>query len=245
MKAKVLIAIALAAAIGGRAWGQAANQLWSDPYGEASTDGAGGDTMSNGFDSRTSAEAPKDPYDLEAAPNPYAPNPYAPGADPYGGDAMSNGADSGTSAEAPKDPYDLEAAPDPYAPNPYAPGANPDAVPDEATPRGAGPGGAGQQNSELDLEFSDPLTPSKRPSSNKELGRTTTHRTNPSGASKTGAELLNGDPLKILGFNPYDPQSLLGPKGRSVPSGATAAGTDPLGPGLPSTLGPPIPGGAQ
>ena len=244
MKARVLIAFALAAAIAGRAWAKDANQFWSDPYGKASTDGAGGDMMSNGFDSGTSAEAPMGPYGLEAAPNPYGPNPYAPGTDPYGVDAMSSGADHGTSAEAPKSPYDLEAAPNPYAPNPYAPGGNPYAVPDGATPRSAGPGGAGQQNSELDMEFRDPLTPSKRPSPSEELGRTTAHGTNPSGASKTGAEPLNGDPLKILGFNPYDAQSLLAPKGRSVPSGATAAGTDPLGPGLPSTLGPAIPGGA-
>src|SRR5208337_3166907 len=171
MKARVLIAFALAAAIGGRAWGQDTNQFWSDPYGKASTDGAGGDMMSNGFDSGTSAEAPMGPYGLEAAPNPYGPNPYAPGTDPYGVDAMSSGADHGTSAEAPKSPYDLEAAPNPYAPNPYAPGGNPYAVPDGATPRSAGPGGAGQQNSELDMEFRDPLTPSKRPSPSEELGR--------------------------------------------------------------------------
>ncbi len=52
---------------------------------------------------------------------------------------------------------------------------------------------------------------------------------NPYGAGKPKAGELNGDPLGILGFNPYDAKSLLAPKTRPASPAASAPTSDPLG----------------
>jgi hypothetical protein len=247
MNAKVLLALALAAAIGGPAWSEDYSRnlgFYPDPQGSPTDDAddEGGDASFFGPDGGLTARGGENPNEILFAPGPNAPNPHAPSASPYANPAAANphgggatdayGPVDGTAAAGGQNPYEIQSAPGPSAPS-----VNPYAEPAAANPYRADSDATGRQNSALDqglgARLYDPLGARQQASAHGESydGASTPnpYAANPYGAGKPRTEELNGDPLGTLGFDPYDAKSLLAPKGKPANPAASGLGSGALG----------------